>query len=215
MGRNRASLFILSVLAFNAVLYKISTGAGWDPSETGPFETAQALVLVLSAGVWMLAFRRAEIGMFERWLGVVLTGFAIWFCGREIAWGGIYGVPFALTRGLEIVIVAGILVSLAFQARVWFTQIPNRKRTLLDFAGTWRFFFLVVGAASVLVGDFLDKKILTLQYSQHLEEIFELSGWVCFLFAAICHAWVVMARNAVRADKTAPATDLGASELDR
>lgn len=203
----------MSVLAFNAALYKISTGAGWDPSEAGPFETAQALVLVLSAAVWTFAFRRAEKSTFERWLAIVLTGFAIWFCGREIAWGGIYGVPFAVTRGFEIVIVAAILATFAFQARAWFTVIADRKRTLLDFAGTWRFFFLATGAVSVLTGDFLDKKILALQYSQHLEEIFELSGWLCFLVAAVCHAAVVMGGKAARAD-TAPAIAGRGSEIE-
>lgn len=214
------------MLAFNGVLYKVSTGAGWDPSETGPFETAQALVLLVAAAAWTFAFRQAKTSLFDRWLGIVLAGFTIWFGGREIAWGGIYGLPFAMTRGLEIIIVAAILVTLFFQARVWFTLVPDRKRTLVDFAGTWRFFFLAVGSASVLVGDFLDKKILALQYSQHLEEIFELSGWLCFLVAALCHvsvtaglaSWQVRGRRAAGAMESAglsPAGDARPSESGR
>ncbi|MXN65014.1 hypothetical protein GR183_08860 [Stappia sp. GBMRC 2046] len=222
----KPGLCIVAMLAINALLYSVSTDADWDPSETGPFETAQALVLLLTAGLWTTAWRLANKGTFGRLLGIVLAGFAVWFGGREIAWGGIYGVPFAITRGLEIVIVAVILVMLFCQARIWFARIPDRTRTLLVFARTWRFFFLALGAASVLVGDFLDKKILALQYSQHLEEIFELSGWLCFLVAAACHVSITAglgalhvrdrrANGAMKAAGFSPSREASPSEAGR
>ncbi len=158
--------------------------------EIGPFELAQALIMVASSIIWG---RLAIIGKRQNLQGdsihyTIAAFFALLsfiVVGRETSFLRVYGAGEKLELGLMLLTTAIAVSILSLLFLKWLRVPRSTWNTFRDFISTPGFFWATSSFMLILAGDFFEKKILPIQSNLVWEETFELMGYFAILVAAL------------------------------
>ncbi|KZL16973.1 hypothetical protein [Pseudovibrio sp. Ad26] len=159
-------------------------------SEMGPFELAQALLMVASLIIWwrLAIVRKRETSRDDNIHYTIAIFFAVLsfvVVGRETSFLKVYGAGENLELGLMLlttVIAVSILGVLSLQ---WFRTPRNTWRIFRAFISTPNFFWAISSFVFILMGDFFEKEWLPIQFNIVWEETFELMGYFAIVVAAL------------------------------
>ncbi|KZL17326.1 hypothetical protein PsAD2_03195 [Pseudovibrio axinellae] len=186
---NKTGLIFIAALVLLGAYFSI------NPSpylflELGPFELAQALLMVASTLVWgRLAINKKKQAVqgesIHYTIAVFFAMLSFVVLGRETSFLKVYGAERSLELGLMI--LTGVIVTpiLGVVVIKWLRNISCSWQLFRGFMATPNFFWAIASFVFVLLGDFFEKELLPIQSNLVWEEMFELMGYFAILVAGL------------------------------